>query len=84
VLHEVYALLRARDRLPPLPELSENPTRAVTPPPDGANILAEAGLEPAPERNKKRTWKQFLRSHWETQAATRTTPATPKFQTVSA
>ena len=31
-----------------------------------ANILAEAGLEPAPERNKKRTWKQFLRSHWET------------------
>jgi hypothetical protein len=31
-----------------------------------ANILAEAGVEPAPERNRKRTWKQFLRSHWET------------------
>ena len=31
-----------------------------------ANILAEAGIEPAPERNRKRTWKQFLTSHWET------------------
>jgi putative transposase len=31
-----------------------------------ASILAQAGLEPAPERNRKRTWKQFLRSHWET------------------
>jgi len=31
-----------------------------------ANILAEAGLEPAPERNRKRTWKQFLQSHWDT------------------
>jgi hypothetical protein len=31
-----------------------------------ANILAEAGIEPAPERKNKRTWKQFLRSHWET------------------
>jgi transposase len=31
-----------------------------------ANILVEAGLEPAPERNRKRTWKHFLRSHWET------------------
>jgi transposase len=31
-----------------------------------ANMLAEAGIEPAPERNRKRTWKQFLRSHWET------------------
>ena len=31
-----------------------------------ANVLAEAGLEPAPERSRKRTWKQFLRSHWET------------------
>jgi putative transposase len=28
-----------------------------------ANILAEAGFEPAPIRNNKRTWKQFLRSH---------------------
>jgi transposase len=31
-----------------------------------ANILAEAGIEPAPERNRKRTWKHFLRRHWET------------------
>ena len=31
-----------------------------------ANILAEAGIEPAPERNRKRAWKQLLRSHWET------------------
>jgi putative transposase len=31
-----------------------------------ANIFSEAGIEPAPERNRKRTWKQFLRSHWET------------------
>jgi len=31
-----------------------------------ANILAEAGVEPAPERNRKRTWQHFLRSHWET------------------
>jgi putative transposase len=31
-----------------------------------ANILAEAGIEPAPERQRKRTWHRFLRSHWET------------------
>jgi putative transposase len=31
-----------------------------------ANLLAEAGVEPAPERRRKRTWKQFLGSHWET------------------
>lgn len=31
-----------------------------------ANILAEAGLEPAPERAKKRTWAAFLKSHWST------------------
>jgi len=30
-----------------------------------ANILAEAGIEPAPERAKKRTWKQFIKMHWE-------------------
>jgi putative transposase len=29
-----------------------------------ANILAEAGIEPAPEREKKRTWKQFMKMHW--------------------
>lgn len=31
-----------------------------------ANVLAEAGVEPAPERRRKRTWKQFIGSHWET------------------
>jgi hypothetical protein len=31
-----------------------------------ANILTEGGIEPAPERSRKRTWKQFLKSHWET------------------
>jgi hypothetical protein len=31
-----------------------------------ASILADAGLEPAPERSRRRTWRQFLRSHWET------------------
>ncbi len=34
-----------------------------------ANILAEAGLEPAPERTRKRTWKHFMRSHWDTLCA---------------
>ncbi len=31
-----------------------------------ASILADAGVEPAPERNRKRTWAHFLKSHWET------------------
>jgi transposase len=30
-----------------------------------ANILHNAGIVPAPERDKKRTWKQFMRSHWQ-------------------
>jgi hypothetical protein len=30
-----------------------------------ANILAEAGIEPAPEREKTRTWKQFMKAHWD-------------------
>ncbi len=29
-----------------------------------ANILDKAGILPAPERERKRTWKQFIRSHW--------------------
>ena len=28
-----------------------------------ASILAGAGIEPAPEREKKRTWKQFIKAH---------------------
>jgi hypothetical protein len=31
-----------------------------------ASILAEAGVEPTPERNRKRTWARFLKSHWAT------------------
>jgi putative transposase len=31
-----------------------------------ASILKEAGFEPVHERTRKRTWKQFIRSHWET------------------
>jgi putative transposase len=30
-----------------------------------ANILKEHGLEPAPERNWKTTWKEFLSRNWE-------------------
>jgi transposase InsO family protein len=30
-----------------------------------ANILKEHGLEPAPERNRKTKWKEFLNKHWE-------------------
>jgi len=34
-----------------------------------ANILAADGIEPAPEREKKRTWKRFMKSHWDTVCA---------------
>jgi putative transposase len=30
-----------------------------------ANILKEQGIEPAPERSRKTTWKEFLTRHWE-------------------
>jgi putative transposase len=30
-----------------------------------ASMLAEAAVEPAPERHRARTWRQFLKSHWE-------------------
>ncbi|MFC1642855.1 integrase core domain-containing protein [Myxococcota bacterium] len=30
------------------------------------SILDEAGIEPEPERSRKRTWKQSLESHWHT------------------
>jgi len=29
------------------------------------NILRQHGLEPAPERQRKSTWKTFLKAHWE-------------------
>ena len=35
-----------------------------------ANILREAGLDPAPDRRKGMTWKEFLRVHWSTMGAT--------------
>jgi transposase InsO family protein len=30
-----------------------------------ANILKQHGVEPAPERKRKATWKEFLSRHWE-------------------
>ncbi len=35
-----------------------------------ARILKEAGIEPAPERRKETTWKQFLKTHWDAIGAT--------------
>jgi putative transposase len=34
-----------------------------------ANILREHGLEPAPERVKRTTWTEFLKTHWNVLAA---------------
>jgi putative transposase len=33
------------------------------------NILKEHGIEPAPERKKKTTWKTFLKAHWDVLSA---------------
>ena len=30
-----------------------------------ADILRRHGIEPAPERNRKTTWMEFLKRHWE-------------------
>jgi hypothetical protein len=30
-----------------------------------ANILRRHGIEPAPERSRKTSWKEFLSRHWE-------------------
>src|SRR5262245_20613943 len=30
-----------------------------------AEMLARHGMEPAPERERKTTWKEFLRQHWD-------------------
>jgi len=30
-----------------------------------ANILKRHGIEPAPERSRKTTWKEFLDRHWD-------------------
>jgi putative transposase len=43
-----------------------------------ANILAEGGPERAPARIRKRTWKQFLRSHWERSAHATSSRLSPR------
>jgi transposase InsO family protein len=35
-----------------------------------ANILKRHGIEPAPERSRKTTWKEFLNRHWDQIVAT--------------
>ena len=35
-----------------------------------ANLLKQHGIEPAPERIRKTTWKEFLARHWEQIVAT--------------
>jgi HTH-like domain len=35
-----------------------------------ANILKRYGIEPAPERNRKTTWKEFIDRHWDQRVAT--------------
>ena len=35
-----------------------------------ADILKQAGMEPAPERERKTTWAEFLRAHWDVMGAT--------------
>jgi len=40
--------------------LGYNPARGTV-----ANILKRHGIEPAPERSRKSTWKEFLAQHWE-------------------
>ncbi len=34
------------------------------------NILKRHGIEPAPEREKRTSWKAFLKAHWDVMAAT--------------
>jgi transposase len=34
-----------------------------------AKVLKEAGVDPAPDRQKRTTWKEFLRTHWDVLAA---------------
>ena len=29
-----------------------------------ANVLRKHGIDPAPERGKRATWSQFLKTHW--------------------
>lgn len=34
-----------------------------------AKVLKDAGLDPAPDRQARTTWKEFLRTHWDVLAA---------------
>ena len=34
-----------------------------------ANILKQHGIEPAPERQRRTTWQEFLKTHWDVLAA---------------
>ena len=34
-----------------------------------ANVRKERGLDPAPERKKRTTWREFLAAHWDVLAA---------------
>ena len=34
-----------------------------------ATILTHHGIEPAPERQKRTTWQEFLKAHWDVLAA---------------
>jgi len=34
-----------------------------------ANVLKRNGIEPSPERNKRRRWSTFLKAHWKVLAA---------------
>jgi hypothetical protein len=34
-----------------------------------SNILKDNGIDPAPERDKRTTWSQFLKAHWNVLAA---------------
>ena len=34
-----------------------------------ANVLKAGGVDPAPDRQKRTTWKEFLRTHWDVLAA---------------
>jgi hypothetical protein len=56
-----WGYTRTRDALGNLGyELARNTIKA---------ILKKHGVEPAPERSKRISWKTFLRSHWDAIAA---------------
>ena len=41
----------------------------LTPAVSSCNNAKERGLEPAPERKKRTTWREFLAAHWDVLAA---------------